>query len=155
MFTRDALHAMHDERGQLAYSCDRVPVQIGLAGDPWKVLVASQLLNKTPIHQARPVLRALLAVWPTPEQLARAVDHVLHSLLHPLGFGDRRPMLLAEMSRRWCLGDWDEVWELPGVGQYAEDSVRIFCYGDWSFEPSDKVLKTFVQAANLRMQDRL
>jgi len=36
-----------------------------------------------------------------------------------------------------------KVSELYGIGKYGEDAFRMFCLGDFSFEPSDRYLRIY------------
>lgn len=41
--SRAALWRLHRERNRIPPRFDLLPVQVGLAGDPWRVLIATQI----------------------------------------------------------------------------------------------------------------
>ena len=75
-------------------------IQEELAAEPFKLIVAVTLLNKTHGTVALPVLRQILAKWPTVESFAAATIQNLFPLIQPLGLHKRTPTLLA-MARAW------------------------------------------------------
>jgi len=70
-----------------------------VAHDPWKVLVAVTLLNKTAGKLAVPAFFKIMALWPTAQALARAPPDVLEGLIKHLGLGRSRTARLIKMSR--------------------------------------------------------
>ncbi|KAH7908361.1 DNA glycosylase [Hygrophoropsis aurantiaca] len=72
-----------------------------LASDPWKVIVATTLLNKTTGKAAIPVFWALMRQWGTPEALAEAPIEKLTLLLKPLGLYNVRARRLKLLSRMY------------------------------------------------------
>ncbi|KAK8864398.1 hypothetical protein IAR55_001646 [Kwoniella newhampshirensis] len=119
-------------------------IQERLRHDPWKILVATSLLNVTSGKQARPVLAVLLKRWPTPQIMAEASITDLSQLLYPLGLYNQRASSLVRFSRQYLDLGWplitptlfmDGFPPLPaeldvkvfhGAGVYASDSFRIF-----------------------------
>lgn len=130
-----------------------------VADDPWKVLVASTLLNKTSGRCAVPVFWTLIDRWPTPQSLAKGQPLVdlhrgalvmtssladpaeLKDHIRPLGLQSiRSKRLIALSSAYLCLyahhdhsqepyPDHTLISHLPGSGPYALDSYRIYCGG--------------------------
>ncbi|KAK0198452.1 DNA glycosylase [Armillaria mellea] len=120
-----------------------------VAHDPWKLIVAVTLLNKTSGKLAIPVFWELVDRWPTPLSLSQASDEELVSLIRPLGTQTIRAKRLIEMSKSYLLdppSPYDvrrskparspvkrkkypptPISHLPGTGCYALDSYRIFC----------------------------
>ncbi|KAK0208353.1 DNA glycosylase, partial [Desarmillaria ectypa] len=122
-----------------------------VAHDPWKLIVAVTLLNKTSGKLAIPVFWELVNQWPTPlivsaEYLAEASNEELAGLIHPLGTQTVRAKRLIEMSKSYLRdppSPYDvrpqgspakrkkypptSISHLPGAGRYALDSYRIFC----------------------------
>ncbi|KAJ6575257.1 DNA glycosylase [Mycena capillaripes] len=145
-------------------------IQETVADDPWKLLVAVTLLNKTAGKLAIPVFWAILATWPTAWALSQATEPDLVALIRPLGTQNIRAKRLITLSRVYLQdppSNRDErpsravgpqissrkrekypptpISHLPGAGAYALDSYRIFCSGPASQEwkevnPSDKEL---------------
>ncbi|EAU80497.2 hypothetical protein CC1G_11852 [Coprinopsis cinerea okayama7 len=129
-------------------------IQETVADDPWKLLVAVTLLNKTTGRAAIPVFWKIMERWSTPFLLSQATEQDLVIMLTPLGTQRIRAQRLKEMSRLYLL-DRPSVYDprtsratlpsvpgspkkrrkypdtpishLPGAGAYALDSYRIFC----------------------------
>lgn len=134
---------LHRRTVRLEPRFDMRPVQLGLRRNPWRILVACSLLNQTGIAQARPALQTVLTRWPNATELLLADGDELAEALHPLGLYVRRADSLRWMSAGFLLRRYADVRDLPGVGQYASDAIRIFCYGDTRCSPSDGVLAAF------------
>ncbi|CDO76786.1 hypothetical protein BN946_scf184978.g15 [Trametes cinnabarina] len=127
-----------------------------VSADPWKVLVAVTLLNKTPGSKSIPVFFDLIQRWPTPAALAQAPLSLLREMLKDLGLGEVRSVRLIALSQTYlehppaperlhasrgkmalpsAKGDGvvhvpyppTPISHLPGCGPYALDSYRIFC----------------------------
>ncbi|KAF8973897.1 DNA glycosylase [Flammula alnicola] len=154
-------------------------IQDRVAEDPWKLLVAVTLLNKTAGKLAIPTFWNIMAKWPTPLELSQAHKEELVSVIRHLGTQNIRAERLIALSRsyiqeppsvydpalqgpqRFVLPQ-DEVpvrypatpiSHLPGTGQYALDSYRVFCtvHDDPSSEewktvmPTDKELIRYLK----------
>lgn len=111
------------------------------ADDPWRLIVSCILLNQTTRRQVDRVRGILFAMWPTPEAMTKADLEQLATVLHPLGFQNRRAEKLKALSQRWIeIADWlgpndwgeDIIAGLPGVGPFALDSYRIFHLNDFT-----------------------
>ncbi|KAJ7597180.1 DNA glycosylase, partial [Mycena floridula] len=143
-----------------------------VAHDPWKLLVAVTLLNKTAAKLAIPVFWEILCRWPTPWTLAQANQAELKELLHPLGTYNIRAKRLIQLSKAYmhdppsaedprpskCQLPRTQagverkypptaISHLPGTGPYALDSYRIFCTPhEWKLVlPSDKELIRYLR----------
>ncbi|KAH0590570.1 hypothetical protein H2248_000710 [Termitomyces sp. 'cryptogamus'] len=66
-------------------------IQESVAHDPWKLLIAVTLLNKTTGKLAIPVFKTIIAKWPTPWALS-------HAILKPLGTHNIRSSRLIKLS---------------------------------------------------------
>ncbi|KAJ6621230.1 DNA glycosylase, partial [Mycena sp. CBHHK59/15] len=143
--------------------------------DPWRLLVAVTLLNKTAGKLAIPVFWSIMTMWPTPWALSQASESDLVALVRPLGTQNIRARRLISMSRTYlrdppslrdsrpsrCAGPPlsprkrgkyppTPISHLPGTGVYALDSYRIFCSSPASEEwkevnPSDKELIRYLK----------
>jgi endonuclease III-like uncharacterized protein len=90
-----------------------------VADDPFKLIVATMLLNKTTGRAAIPVFRILMSQWPNPEKMVEGSyirmcstlilsfllfavpESTLEHLLHPLGLSNIRAKRLIELSRMY------------------------------------------------------
>lgn len=123
--------------------CDEEIMQLHL-NDPWKVVVASVLLQRTIRKQAEVAFKKLMALWPTAATMAKALQvDVLHAV-KPCGFGERRSRYIVRLSHKWASGEWEHLADLPGVGQYVQDAVRIVCFEESECKSGDHALKGYV-----------
>jgi methyl-CpG-binding domain protein 4 len=76
-------------------------IQEELASDPFQLIIAVTLLNKTRATVALPTFRSLVARWPTPAALSAARPSALQAHLHPLGLQTRRTRTLLALTRDW------------------------------------------------------
>lgn len=120
---------------------DLHPIQLGLGGSPWRVGIASILLNRTRRSVAEPILRDLLFFWSTPETLARADGLV--NVIRSLGFQNRRATVLTSFSVAWLTDEWRDFRDLPGVGTYVADAVGLCIFGCPDLESNDIALTTY------------
>ncbi|KAK9823023.1 hypothetical protein WJX81_008257 [Elliptochloris bilobata] len=119
-------------------------VEEELYGDPWRLLVACILLNKTSITQVRAVIWRLFELAPTPAALAAADPAAIRAIIEPLGLAPKRVPMLQRFSREYLDKDWHNPTELHGVGQYGADAYFIFCRGAWrAVAPADKDLARY------------
>jgi A/G-specific adenine glycosylase len=109
--------------------------QFGWRGetDPFRVLVAEVLLQRSRARTVDVVYRRLLDRWPTPEAMAGASVAALRSVIRPLGLVGRAQTLKAlageVVSRGAVPGSTDELLRLPGVGPYAARATAAAAFG--------------------------
>lgn len=132
-------------------------LQETLYADPWRVLLACALLNRTTAAQVRTVVWGFLQAWPTAAAVVAAAAAggsgdgggcaALEAALRPLGLGRTRARTVARLSAAWAAGDWAAVTDLPGVGRYAADAYALFCSGEWRGRaaPQDRELRRYAQ----------
>jgi methyl-CpG-binding domain protein 4 len=115
-------------------------LQETLFRDPWKVLVACLLLNKTTGDAVRRVIWDLFELIPTPEAALAAPLDAIVRIIRPLGL-TRRAGYIQRLSEQYLHSDWRNVRELTGCGKYASDAYALFCSGAWrDVAPEDKEL---------------
>ncbi|KAH9885994.1 DNA glycosylase [Cubamyces lactineus] len=95
-FYEDCVHAMCE-----LYQAKPILIQEHVAEDPWKVLVAVTLLNKTAGNKSIPVFFEIMDQWPTPATLAEAPTSLLHEMLKDLGLGEVRSSRLVALSQTY------------------------------------------------------
>ncbi|MDK2464716.1 MAG: A/G-specific adenine glycosylase [Candidatus Korarchaeota archaeon] len=104
-------------------------------GDPFRVLVAEVMLQRTRADQVEEVFTRFFEEFPDPSAAASADREKLERLLAPLGLRHRaRRMgrLLSELLERHggrIPDDYDELLKLPGVGPYTASAVLCFAFG--------------------------
>jgi A/G-specific adenine glycosylase len=103
--------------------------------DPYEVLLAELLLQRTRADLVPPVLDALLRRYPSPGRLAAASPDDVVELMRPLGF-THRSARLPHIGRELCArfeGEVprtdDELMSLPGVGRYVASAVLVMAFG--------------------------
>jgi methyl-CpG-binding domain protein 4 len=118
-------------------------IQETLFRDPWKVLVACLLLNKTTGDAVRRVIWELFQLIPTPEAALAAPLEAIVRIIRPLGL-TKRAGYIQRLSQQYLHSDWRNVRELTGCGKYASDAYALFCSGAWrDVAPEDKELRKY------------
>lgn len=91
--------------------------------DPWRILLAEVLLQRSRAKTVAKVYTDVLDRWPDPVALATAPLDELAATIRPLGLVARAPRLLALAKQIALLGEMPssepELAKLPGVGPYA------------------------------------
>ncbi|KAH7316394.1 hypothetical protein B0J17DRAFT_686935 [Rhizoctonia solani] len=78
-------------------------IQERVCNDPWKIIVATTLLNKTSGRGALPIFWELIKRWPTPKALAQASAPSLMELLRPIGTQSVRTSRLIRLSNAYIM----------------------------------------------------
>lgn len=110
------------------------PLQAQLGRDPWKVMIASMLLHRTPRAIAQPQFDELLRRWSGPAELARA-NHID-------GLERRFARRLIRASTLW-FSEYNDLRDFPGVGLYVADAVGLFCFNCTELESNDQSLREY------------
>ncbi|XP_050292968.1 uncharacterized protein LOC126733623 isoform X2 [Anthonomus grandis grandis] len=120
--------------------------------NPWALLVATIFLNKTSGRSARPYVFWFLEENPDPfTVISKKVDE-LESYFGALGLQRTRAIQVWKMSHDFLYKNWTKARELFGIGKYGDEAFRMFCLGDFTFQPSDRYLKIY--KAWYEMQDK-
>jgi A/G-specific adenine glycosylase len=101
--------------------------------DPFQILVAEVLLQRSRGKTVAKVYEELFRRWPTAAELARARVPTIESVIRPLGL-IRRASTLKELAREVVrLGGVPRKLEgllaLPGVGPYAAGATFVVAFG--------------------------
>jgi len=105
------------------------------------------MLNLTSRVQVRPIIDRLFERFPNAERMA-AAGQDLEEMIRPCGLSERRARLLRMMSADYLRAEvlsHGHVQRLAGCGRYAADSFAIFCQGDLTVRPTDRVLAEYVE----------
>jgi hypothetical protein len=105
------------------------------------------MLNCTSRKQVDRVRDEFFRRYSDPNSVVSADLDQIAELISPLGFRNRRANTITRFSSDWLTLKWREPKELYGVGKYAQDSWDIFYKGDLSVEPTDGVLKKYLEWA--------
>lgn len=76
-------------------------IQEEIQDNLFHLLVQSILWNQTSGKAARPVLDAILTVYPTPEKMALASLPELTLMIYPIGMYNRRAKRLIDLAQVW------------------------------------------------------
>ena len=100
--------------------------------DPYEVLVAEILLQKTAAEKVEPIYNELLATYPTPNVLADADQERLAAIIYSLGFQNQRSKALISIGQEIRESDVpdtaDELLKLSYVGRYAANATLCFAF---------------------------
>lgn len=113
--------------------------------NPYSILVAEFLLQKTDADSVLPIYEAFLNSYPTLEQLALATVEEIGRLLQPLGLFFKAERLsqtakiITEKYKGEIPASETELLKLPGIGKYTARAIL-----SQAFEQSTAVLDTNV-----------
>lgn len=95
--------------------------------DRWVVLVSEVCLQQTQVSRAAVYVEAILARFPTYDDLATAELGELLTMWQGLGYPRRARNLWLAAQALHEAGDWpDDYTSLPGVGPYTDAALRCF-----------------------------
>jgi len=100
--------------------------------DPFQILVAEVLLQRSRGKTVAKIFAELIHRWPTAEVLSRARVETIRSVIRPLGLTRRADTLKALAAEVVRLGrvpsSVDELMALPGVGRYAASATTAVAF---------------------------
>lgn len=101
--------------------------------DPFRVLVAEVLLQRSRASTVARVYEPFFERWPTPGDLARAQERSIASVIRPLGLVSRartlRLMARAVVEAGGVPRTVSGLLALPGVGPYAAAATAVVAFG--------------------------
>jgi A/G-specific adenine glycosylase len=103
--------------------------------DPYRILLAEILLQRTQASQVENNYRRILSQFPTLRSIHYATEDDLRRAFEPLGLAKRVPQVkqLADRIMRAYGGrvprTVDELRTLPGIGQYIANATVCFAFG--------------------------
>ena len=103
--------------------------------DPYEILIAEIMLQRTKADQVEPVYRLFLKEFPNVQKLNEANEITIKGYFSQLGLLWRAQLvkdLAKELMQRFkgkVPGNRAELISLPGVGEYIADAVLSFAYG--------------------------
>jgi A/G-specific adenine glycosylase len=121
--------------------------------DPYEVLAAEILLQKTAAEKVEPIYDELLATYPTPKALVEADQAQLEDIIYSLGLQNQRSRALISIGEAICdtgvPSEDEELLELPYVGRYAANATLCF-----AFEQSQPIVDANVVRVYNRVFDK-
>lgn len=138
------LKTRHEKALHLPTRYDGALLQLGMQGDPWRVGLASLLLQRTTRRQAVLGLQALLSNWPQPCLLAAAPFCRVAECLRPCGLQHRRAIVVIDFSKRLAAG-YGRIQDIRGLDAYVRDTIRMFCFDTYNIPSGDRSLKAYCE----------
>lgn len=111
--------------------------------EPWQILLACVVLNRTQATQVAPVLSEMTTRWPSRETMAAAEIRDVEAIVAPLGLRKRAADVVKMAHRLKEVPDSNRrefVSSLPGCGEYAADAWCMLVDGARDFWPRDAKL---------------
>lgn len=103
--------------------------------DPYSILVAEVLLQRTRAQKVAEIFPAFIGDFPDPKSLARASARKIANAIAPLGIAYRAgrlkniaQVILEEYDGR-VPDKRNELTNIPGIGDYTANAVLCFAYG--------------------------
>ena len=101
--------------------------------DPWHILVAEVLLQRSRGKTVAKVYEELFRRWPDAKSMSRARESSIVAVIRPLGLTRRAAMLRAMAKEVVRLEgvprSFDDLAALPGVGRYAANATLVVAFG--------------------------
>lgn len=123
--------------------------------DPYKVLVAEILLQRTPAERVEPVYEEVVEAYPNLAAIADAEVAQLAEMLQTLGFQNQRAQALVDIGKEFCSGgipqDESKLLELPYVGRYAANATLCFAFGQSCPIVDANVVRVYGRAFNMQL----
>lgn len=103
--------------------------------NPYEVLCAEILLQKTSAHKVEPIYELFLRNFPTQKELAAANLEEVKKIIEPTGLQNKKAFALIEAAKLLarCGVNKNSIQKLrgiKGISSYTINSVLSFCYGD-------------------------
>ncbi len=102
--------------------------------DPYEILIAEILLQKTAAEKVEPIFEEFLATYPSPKGLAEADRDELIDIIYSLGFQNQRSKALISIGQvlrdTAVPTDKEQLLELPYVGPYAANATLCFAFDE-------------------------
>lgn len=98
--------------------------------DPYAVLIAEMMLQRTRAGQAEKVWNAFMQRYPTLEAARAAPVGELEVLMQPLGLRWRVHNIVNAIRSIERLESPDDLRGVSGIGHYIESAVRCFAFGE-------------------------
>ena len=102
--------------------------------EPFKILVAEFLLQKTNVEKIIPVYKKFIYCWSSPQSLSKARISSISGVIQPLGLKYKASRLksaatviVKEFGGKVPEAN-DKLLELPGVGRYIASAVECFAF---------------------------
>lgn len=119
-------------------------IQEDYIDDPWKMLICCILLNQTNNLQVRPILEKLFKLIPDPESAVTCSSDLISEVIKTTGLQNIKTSRIKRLSQKWIEG-YEDIKDLPGIGEYGKDSWEIFINKNLSILPRDTKLRSYLR----------
>src|SRR4030042_1426979 len=126
--------------------------------EPYKILVAEILLQKTDVKKVKSVYEKFIQHWPSPQSLSKARISSISKVIQPLGlkYRARRLKSVAKVIVEKFGGKIpkvdDKLLELPGVGQYIASAVECFAFNKPKAVLDTNVIRIFNRVFGIKSE---
>lgn len=116
------------------YRTQKISLPWRQTSDPYRILVAEVMLQRTTRQQVAKVYDAFLRRFPSTKELAQGPVQEIEEIVAPLGLRRRGTLLkrLSEAVEEEYNGripeSESELMNLPGIGEYIASAIRCFAY---------------------------
>ncbi len=117
--------------------------------DPFRVLIAEIMLQRTKADQVKNVYECLFYEYPDLQSLSVADSKKIEKILYPLGLKWRVPAFglvardIREKYKSKVPDERDELKKLPGVGDYVAGAVLSIAYGKKEWIVDSNIVRLF------------
>ena len=115
--------------------------------DPYKILIAEFLLQKTNVRKVQSVYQEIITRYPTVYHLSSASNAEIVNIIHQLGFLNRAERLVnlskiivKEYSGN-IPGNYDILLSFCGIGSYIATAILVFAYEERRVVVDTNVIK--------------
>lgn len=105
--------------------------------NPYHILIAEIMLQKTSASQVLPIYNEILEKWPSPKDLLKIEVSNLADVIYPLGLQNVRSKRLKRLAKILVNqydgkvpSDEEKLLELPGVGFYIASAIRCIAFDE-------------------------
>lgn len=127
--------------------------------DPYQVLLAEMMVQRTGARQAERTWSRFIARYPDLASTAPAHDAELRSMLAPLGLQWRIDNIIRALAHLRALGGIPrgqaELREVPGVGAYAAGAVGVCAFGQDLPVVDSNIVRVYTRFFGLPYHDGL
>eukprot|EP00959_Pyramimonas_sp_CCMP1952_P385611 8081169-Pyramimonas_sp.AAC.1 len=121
------------------------------AHDTWQLLICCVLMSRVSSAAVKHnTIAAFFKRYPTPSDALDADPEEVLRIITPLGLFPTRMRSIVEVTRNFLqmpefvLG-LTPPYKVYGIGEFGYHSYLLFCRSDLAVNPSDRVLKAFVE----------
>jgi A/G-specific adenine glycosylase len=125
-------------------------------GDPYHVLVAEVMLQRTRAEQVVPVYRQFISRYPSPESCANAHIRDLKRLLRSLGLHSRATTLkklaldVQNVFNGTIPSDRNKLKQISGVGDYVAGAVLSVAFNRTEWMVDSNIVRIFTRFTGIK-----